>query len=43
MYDTLYVGDSRKPEKVAYPQVPHTTPVMCDGKAVFNGAPFEGV
>jgi hypothetical protein len=43
VYDTLYVGDYRKPEKVAYPQVPHTTPVMCDGKAAFSGAPLRCV
>jgi len=43
VYDTLYVGDCRKPEKVAYPQVPHTTPVMCDGKAAFSGAPLRCV
>jgi hypothetical protein len=44
IYDTLYVGD--KPtnwKRVAYPQVPHTTQVMCDGKAVFDGTPKEGV
>ena len=28
-------------KKVAYPQVPHTTPVMCDGKAAFSGAPIK--
>ena len=43
VYDTLYVGDCRKPEKVAYPQVPHTTSVMCDGKAAFIGAPLRCV
>ena len=28
-------------KKVAYPQVPHTTPVMCDGKAAFNSSPIK--
>jgi len=28
--------------KVAYPQVPLITKVMCDRKAAFNGAPKEG-
>ena len=37
----LVTAANRK--KVAYPQVPHTTPVMCDGKAAFNGAQLEGV
>ena len=35
----LVTAANRK--KVAYPQVPHTTPVMCDGKAAFSGAPIK--
>jgi len=37
----LVTAANRK--KVAYPQVPHTTPVMCDGKAAFSGAPLRCV
>ncbi len=37
----LVTAANRK--KVAYPQVPHTTLVMCDGKAAFSGAPLRCV
>ena len=29
--------------KFSYPQVPHTTQVMCDGKAAFSSAPLRCV